>query len=144
MRKRVDLEFRDLSNCPEPCFYRHPLEDIDPEQIELVPIEKASSAIRWMIGYIIDARENALYAAIRLARVSGMVLPEATLTMREVARRRGVTRAAESKDDKDLRAQLHLKCSRANKRLSCSDTYRKTNVHRKKNTFHVEQNGSST
>lgn len=143
MKRRVNLEFREPSNYPEAIYWRHPAQDIDSEEVQMISIDKASSAIRFVIAFVVDAGPQAYYAALKLAMASDIVLdPSSVLTMRELAKRQGVTRAAVSKEIKEIEQHMGLKCSRANKRTSTSETYRATNVRRQKNTF--VQNATAT
>ncbi len=136
MKRRVDLEFREPSNYPEAIYWRHPAQDIDPEEIQMISLDKASSAVRFIIAFIVDAGPHAYYAALKLALASDIVLdPSAVLTMRELAKRQGLTRAAVSKEIKEIEQRMGLKCSRANKLTSTSETFRATNVRRRKNTY---------
>jgi hypothetical protein len=136
MKRRIDLEFREPANYPEAIYWRHPAQDIDPEEVQMISVDKASSAIRFVIAFVVDAGPQAYFAALKLALASDIVLdPSAVLTMRELAKRQGVTRAAVSKEIKEIEVRMGLKCSRANKRTSTSETYRATNVRRHKNTF---------
>ncbi len=136
MKRRVDLEFREPANLPEAIYWRHPMLDIDAEEAPTIEIDEASRAVRIVIAAIVDAGPLAYFMAIKFALACDIVLdPSHVPTMREIARKQGVTRAAISKEIKELEQRMGLKCSRANKLTSSSETFRATNVRRRKNNF---------
>lgn len=119
----------------EPAFFRHPIEDLEPAPIDMIPIEDAASAIRMILSEIIDADAKS-FAALRCRIIGmsfGMMLCEQT--MAQLARNYGLTRASISKQVRNRQNKAQIACTRINKRSGTSDTYRLANIRRKKHEF---------
>jgi DNA-binding phage protein len=128
-------ELSPIGDSAELAYFHHPMEDIDPPEVAMIPLDEAASAIRMILCEIIDA-DSKSFAALRcrvIAMSFGMIISQET--MAQLARTYGLTRASISKQIRNRQNKAQIACTRINKRAGTSETYRMANIRRKKHEF---------